>query len=156
VKTFFQSLLLCWLCLITSCSVKPPKVTSEKSDPFHWKWVYKETERIRSSDNEVDAVVVTGDVGAIEATKTYIYIVPHDSKITDEGRNEFVFSGDYVKNLKVVWKETRFLEIHYDEARIFEFKNYWENQKVDNDHYHIEIKLLPQQDYSLPWDLLTW
>ncbi len=155
-EIFLTNLFLCGLCSITSCSTKSPKITAEKADPFHWEWVYKEIKRVESPDAKVDAVVVTGDAGATTTRHIFIFLVPHNGKTDEKVDESVIFVGDYVENMNIFWREPKFLEIHYDQARIFKFENNWCSSEVNDYHYLVEIRLFPQKDYSLPLNLRMW
>ena len=45
--------------------------------------------------------------------------------------------------MKLEWNVDKILEIHYDEARIFQFKNFWYSKDVQNFQYVVELKLAP-------------
>lgn len=148
-------IILCELFFLAGCGSR--QISTNNDEAFSlMKPVSKEIMRVKSPDSKVDAVVITRDVGATSAEATFIYLIPHGRKINENDDDNTVFIGDYVKNLNVLWSEWRFLEIHYDEARISKFKNYWESQEVDDYHYHVEIKLFPKEGNSLPLNLRTW
>jgi hypothetical protein len=150
-------IIIFWVLFFDGCSSRQASTIKEEAflKQLAIKSVSKEIMRIKSSDCKVDAVVITQDVGATSAEATFIYLVPHGGNIT-KNDDSAIFIGDHLRSINISWTEMRFLEIHYDEARIFKFRNYWENQNVDDYHYHIEIKLVPGQDHSLPLNLRTW
>jgi hypothetical protein len=155
MKIIITVFLLCGLCFISACNRKSKTVASVP-DLLFAKWIYKEIMRVESPDSKVDAVVVTGDGGATTRTYTYIFLVPHNGKTDQNDDHDLMFIGDLVSNLKVSWKEPRFLEIYYDEAEIYKFSNIWQSHGVDDFHHVVELRLFPQKDYSVPFDRRYW
>lgn len=102
----------------------------------------EEVARSPSPDGMVDAVLIKGNVGATAATPSEIYIVPSGS----EPEGEPSIRGDYFENIKLVWKEPRFLEITYSKGRIFAFTNFWQSKHVQNFEYVVELRLKPERD----------
>ena len=127
----------------------------EKGQTLVGKWEYKEIGRFVSPDSKVDAVEVMGSAGAGTTLHTYIFLVPHGAKL-DADNNAPLFNGDYVDKLDVRWRKQQFLEIHYNEAQIVNFRNYWQSQELDNFHYLVEIMIYPNKDRSLPSALTNW
>ena len=133
------------------CSCSPPSLAGS--------WEYKETERIKSPDSVVEAVLFTGDAGATTATTTYVYIVPTGGRVDPKKstENDACVVADHVKNLQVDWKSTKLLEIHYDEARIHHFQNFWYHRAVQDFHYVVEVRLAPAStEFSLPAGDRSW
>ena len=117
------------------------------------KWEYSEVSRIKSPDPKVEAVLLKGDAGATTATTYSLYLVPSgkraDPKSTNENRACFV--ADHIKNLNMVWKKSRLLQIQYEEARIIHFENLWQHRDVQDFHYVVELRLVPTtNEFSLP------
>ncbi len=107
-------------------------------------------ERIKSPDGIVDAVHVQGNCGATTSFSEHIFIVQSGTKTPPPRKRYQVFSADHVKGLRVKWREPKVLEIHYKEARIFDFTNFWQSKDVQNFSYVVEIRLRPEtEDYSL-------
>jgi hypothetical protein len=114
-------------------------------------WVYKEVMRITSPDGRVDAVVVSGDGGATTSLVYSVYLVPVGGKVERGERDGSNFDADHFKGFGVSWKESRILEIKYDEARILDFRNYWYSREVDDFNYVVEVVLAPTRaESSLP------
>jgi hypothetical protein len=64
-------------------------------------------------------------------------------------QNEALFDAIHVKNLKVLWKSSRLVDIQYDEALIDHFQNKW--QPSQNLSYIVELRLAPTAaQFSLP------
>jgi len=121
------------------------------------KWQYKEMSRIKSPDSRVDAVLVEGDAGATTSVLSKIYLVPARSKLQIEERADSVFAADHIKGLKIIWKQPKLLSIQYDEARILQFKNFWQNAEVQDFRYVVEVQLNPTAtNFSLPLSDRQW
>jgi len=102
---------------------------------------------------------MSGDGGATTATEYYVYLVPagHQVNPRNEGENHACFTGDHLKSLKLEWRGSRLLEIHYEEARIHHFQNIWENREVSNFQYVVELRLAPSSaDVGLPLKDQVW
>jgi hypothetical protein len=122
--------LLALMSVLTACG-KPP---------------IREIARIQSPDAVVDAVLAERAVGATVATPSEVYIVPHGGGI----KGEPLLRADNMRDLKLAWKQPRFLEMHYSKGRIFSFTNFWESADVQNWKYVVELRLVPATDgYSL-------
>lgn len=102
----------------------------------------EEVERVTSPDKTVDAVLVLKKVGATVSTPFEVYIVPRGGK--PEG--EPSMRADKVEEIKLIWKEPKFLEIHYLKGRIFLFTNFWLSSEVQNFTYIVELRLKPQNN----------
>lgn len=115
-------------------------------------WHYQEIERVKSPDGVVDAVLVRGSGGATTGFDFSVFIVP--SGIPFDEKSELfnpeseLFSADHWENLKLVWREPKFLEIRYDKARIFKYRNYWRKKEMQDYKYVVEIKLVPTNNKS--------
>lgn len=99
-----------------------------------------EVARVASPDKKVEAILIKKNVAATVSTPYEIYIVPVGEKFEGEPS----FRGDKLEDLKLVWKEPRFLEIHYLKGRVFSFVNFWQSSKVENFTYVVELRLKPQ------------
>jgi len=105
----------------------------------------EEIERVSSPDIAphmiVDAVITQSDAGATTSFVYHVFLVPkgHVPEKEDE-----VFTADKVRDLRVTWREPRFLEIRYERARIFYFRNFWTRKKMLS--YVVEIRLVPQNE----------
>ena len=111
---------------------------------------YEETVRIKSPDGKVEALHVGGNCGATTSFSENVFIVPIGDKTPKPKGDYQTFIADHVDGLNLVWREPKVLEIHYNEARIFKFTNFWQSKKVDDFSYVIEIRLVPSKtDFSL-------
>ena len=99
---------------------------------------YEEVSRVTSPDGIVDVVVVLVNPGATSGYSQRIYIVPKGEPRKDEHE---VFVADCTKDLKTVWRDVRELELRFDEARIFQFKNFWRTKSIQDFRYVVEIVL---------------
>jgi len=95
----------------------------------------QELARRTSPDQVVDAVVVKIDCGATASYSYRVFITPVGEKYLEDS----VFLGDKVKGLNVSWDSSKTLLISYDEARIFEFRNFWQSKRVDNFQYKVSV-----------------
>lgn len=88
-----------------------------------------------SPDNRVDAVIAKVNCGATTDYSFRVHIVPAGS----EPLGNHVFLADHIKGLEVNWIENQKLAITYDEARIFEYTNFWHSKELDNFEYFVSI-----------------
>jgi hypothetical protein len=110
----------------------------------------EEVTRSKSPDRRVEVVHVRGNCGATTSYSENIFIVPIGDKTPKSKDGNQAFLADHVDGLNLVWREPRVLEIHYKEARIFNFTNFWHSKKVQNFSYVVEIRLIPSKtDFSL-------
>ena len=108
---------------------------------------FTELERIPSPDNMVEAVLVSSDAGATTSIGYHLFVVPTGQNI-ESGYENLI--ADHVSEFKIFWCKNRLLEIHYKNARIFKFSNFWQTKNLENWSYVVELKLVPQeQDFSL-------
>lgn len=111
---------------------------------------YEEVIRIKSPDGKVEAVHVKGNCGATTSFAESVFIVPIGDKTPKPKDDNEILLADHVEGINLVWREPKVLEIHYDEARIFKFTNFWQSEKVDKFSYVVEIRLIPsRKDFSL-------
>ncbi|MDB6123410.1 MAG: hypothetical protein JWQ71_2403 [Pedosphaera sp.] len=122
-------------------------------------WRYQEISRTKSPDSTVDAVPITGDSGATSSTAYILVIVPSGRKIDVNHLEKLdeLFTTDHVKHLRIVWKQAQLVGIHYDEARISKFKNFWSSKAVQDYRYVVELRLEPgNSQNSLPFGDRFW
>ncbi len=104
----------------------------------------REIARFVSPDSAVEAVLVGADTDATTSYTYELYVVPRGGELPDSERVSFV--ADHVADLQVRWREARFLEIQYRQARIHRFRNYWQSRDVDSFSYVVELRLQPQTE----------
>jgi len=115
------------------------------------KWEYKEVARVASPDAKIEAVLTEGSAGATTSTVTSLYLVPKGGVVRKEDREKSVFDADHLKDFQIAWRESKLLDVQYSEARIMNFRNYWQANEVDNFRYVVEIRLSPAStNFSLP------
>lgn len=86
-----------------------------------------------------------------------LYLVPAGARLRVKEEGDCIFAADHIKGLNIHWKEPQLLEIQYDEARIFQFKNFWQSAEVQNFRYVLEIRLGPTATgFSLPLSDRKW
>ncbi len=116
-------------------------------------WVFREVKRVRSPGGQFEAVILTGDGGATTREATLVRILRTGEKI-GTGRppdSEVVLWASDVKNLVVLWKLPRLVDIHFDEASIDLFKNHEDIPRSQDKWDVIEARLCPTSpDFSLP------
>lgn len=101
--------------------------------------------RIPSPDSMVDAVLMRTDGGATTSFGYYLFIVPAGRE-PEFGYESFI--ADHLVGEQIRWREPKFLEIQFDEARIFHFKNFWYSKDVQNFRYIVELNLKPTNPLS--------
>ncbi len=99
-----------------------------------------EVVRLVSPDEKVEAVLLVANPHATEPFYHYIYITPSGAKIKED---KYLFKVDHAGNLRAEWRENKVLEIFFDEARIYHFRNYWQSKDVNNYRYVVELRLVP-------------
>lgn len=130
------------------CGCHPSEVTLAGGP-----WQYSEVSRSKSPDSAVDAVLMSGDGGATTAREYFVYLLPAGQRTDprNEGENHACFKGDHLKSLKLNWRDSRLLEIQYEEARIYHFQNMWQHREVSNFQHVVELRLAPTRgDVALP------
>jgi hypothetical protein len=83
---------------------------------------YVEVQRVSSPDGKVDFVVCESDAGAMSNTVLSVYVVEAKKQIAQ--KEQPVFEADYVDKREIVWISDKLLEIKYEKAKIFRFRNY--------------------------------
>ena len=127
IRLFTFMVLTIFFLAIFACSLLSPCSQSE-------------VERVKSPDNKVEAVLVKNDCGATTSETYNVYVVSIGEKIV---KNKSVFNADHVDNLSLFWRKAKYLEIKYNQARIFHFENFWQSKKVENFSYVVEIRESP-------------
>lgn len=103
----------------------------------------RETARISSPDQVVDAVLVVKETNATVATPLELYVVPRGAPPSNLA---LVLRGDHFENVSLRWTKPKFLEVQYDTLRIFTFRNFWMSREVSNFSYVVEIRLKPMRE----------
>jgi len=68
-----------------------------------------------------------------------VHVVPKGRSWT-KGHERFVFT--HPTNLLMAWREAGYLELCFDDARIYGFQNRWESGDVQDWRYIVYIKLV--------------
>ena len=97
-----------------------------------------EVTRIKSPDSIADAVLIKVNAGATASYAYEVYIIPTGGQPTQG--NE-IFKADKINGLEIQWIQSKYLEIKYDDGRIFHFSNFWHSKDVDNFRYIVDIEL---------------
>ena len=96
-----------------------------------------EVQRVSSPDGKVDFVVCESDTGAMSSLVISVYVVEATKRLSKEDIP--VFSADYINGRDINWSNNNLLEIKYEKASIFNFRNNVRPLKNDPSHL-IEIK----------------
>ena len=130
------------LCLVSSCG---NFIIGEQG--------FEEIARVKSPDGIVDAILIENNGGATTSYGYSVFIVPSGMKFDKESpmfkSERELFTADHPKGLQLEWSKPKFLEIKYDKARIFGFRNSWHSQEVQNYQYTVELRLVPSDESSL-------
>jgi len=57
-------------------------------------------------------------------------------------RGHQILIADRADNLRVAWRDTRKLELCFNNARVFHFTNFWHASEVENFAYVVDIRLV--------------
>jgi len=105
-----------------------------------------ELSRITSSDGAIDAVLIKSECGTPCSTSYSVYIVPN-GRITPSDAKRAIFSADDMVDARILWKQPHLLEIAYEKALIYSFRNvsYPLGEAGDEGgwRYGVEIRLAP-------------
>ena len=105
-------------------------------------WASEEIERVISPDSVVEAVLKKRSGGATVSTTYEVYIVPRGAQ--PKGRSRFAAKN--ASGLELVWRQPRFLEIRYEQAKIVRFVNWWGASALEDGRYVVELRLVPLTD----------
>jgi hypothetical protein len=114
---------------------------------------HRELNRVGSPDGIVDALLTEVVTDSLSSNGVAVYLVPSGTNL-DLNSPLFerkVFYANRISNLRLVWREPRFLEIRYDEGNIYEFRNNWAAKEVQDYTYEVEVRIIPKREsFSLP------
>lgn len=99
-----------------------------------------EIARVGSPDSIVDAVMTRRNPHGTVSYVFEIFIAARGSQPDSTG---LVLRADKLEDVRLVWRQPRFLEVHYKSGRIFQFINFWQSRYVQNFAYIVEIRLKP-------------
>ena len=106
--------------------------------------VREEISRFLSPDKKVEAILIETNGGATTPFRYLLYLVSVGNSPSED---DLVLEAIHIENLEIKWKESKFLEIKYTNARIFHFKNIWEPHRYASDragHKNaVELRLKP-------------
>lgn len=80
-------------------------------------------------------VISSSNCGATVSDSFRVHIVPAGS----DDLGQYVFLADNVRGLKADWIGNQMLAVTYEQARIFEYQNFWESKELDNFRYKVFI-----------------
>jgi hypothetical protein len=109
--------------------------------------------RVTSPNGHLDAVLVRDPYGGAIGGGVHwnVYIVLKGSPVSMSVAHE-VFQADPFSGGNLIWKREHLLEIHYDIAKIEEFRNLWGLHEVEDvgnrgeGDYEVEIRLVPSSE----------
>jgi hypothetical protein len=104
---------------------------------------YTEINRVTSPDSLVDAVLFQSNSGVTTSFGYRVFILPKGIHLNNDMIGHWVFSADHIDSLSIKWKENKYLEVSYNQARIFGFTNFWQAKEIQNYRYIVEIRLNP-------------
>jgi hypothetical protein len=115
-----------------------------------------EETRVTSPDGNLDAVILMEAYGgAVGGINSYVYIVRKGRPVPTHRRNPLL-EADPFHNAKLVWKQSHLLEIHYDVAHIYDYRNFWALDEIEDvgprgeREFYVEVRLVPSSpDFSL-------
>jgi hypothetical protein len=115
---------------------------------------HKEIERVQSPDGLVDAILVEVETDPLSANGFIICLAPTGTDIgtLTSSSEPNVFYANRLDELKLIWREPKFLEIRYKKAAVLRFRNYhWMTGIGGQESYKVELRLMPQGEHSLPF-----
>lgn len=126
-------LLLMIILFLSSCSGKELCKTNQ-------------IKRISSPDKKVDLIWVQEDCGATTAIADHIYFAKSGVEFSELGAQHPVFIADKAFGLDAFWQKDKLVVIRFDDARIFQFKNFWHSRDLDSFKYFVKIILDQNED----------
>jgi hypothetical protein len=102
--------------------------------------------RVTSPDSKVDAVLIRTGGPATVGFSYKLFVVLRGAHPRKSGE---LLLADRVKNATAVWQKPKKLELHYDEARIYSFSNFWHSKDIDDFKYVVEVLLVPTSPSQL-------
>ena len=115
--------------------------------------VWVEKMRVTSPNGQLDALLEAQIHTNPESIDWYVNIVPKGQEPSPHAQH--ILQAGTLIGAKLVWAQPHLLEIHYDEAGIDQFRNWWGLNEVQPDKkgagdYFVEIRLAPSSpDFSL-------
>jgi hypothetical protein len=95
-----------------------------------------------SPDGLVEAIIYRTKDRKKESFGFDVYILANGKK---PRFSESLFRVDHAKNISIAWQGNKTLEVHYDEAQIHHFQNFWSSKALQNSTYVVELKLYPNR-----------
>lgn len=108
----------------------------------------EEKRRVTSPNGRIDAVVCIADGGATTSAGYKVYLVPVGKLVVPE-QDVAIFRADHMLKEAFRWRTDKLLEISYEEARIYHYKNFWYHAEIDNYEYVVEVAVVPIQPLSV-------
>lgn len=115
-----------------------------------------EEARVTSPDGQFDAVILREAYGgAAGGLDWYVCVVAKDSHPPSYLHSSFpkyVFWAGTLDGGRLRWREPHVLEIGFDKAEVFYFRNLWGQYEIANTgpaSFMVEVRLVPSSDFSL-------
>ena len=133
MKYFTNAIFLIALCFFSGCIFDG--------------WHYQEIKRVKSPDGLVDAILAEGNGGATTGLTYSIFLAPSGTAF-DEKSELFAQEQALVKesgnpDIELVWRNAKFLQIRFEKAHIYHFRNNWRSKDIKNFKHIIELRLVP-------------
>ncbi len=114
--------------------------------------IYEEVMRVKSPDAKFEAVLISAWTDAPGNNSHFLYIVPAGRKFDEK---DPAFARSYLnilcfEGVRLIWKESKLLEIQYNEGHIAEFRNCANLTENPDSAYVVELRLAPQGVWALP------
>jgi hypothetical protein len=103
----------------------------------------EEVLRLLSPDNQVEAVLIETNRGATTPLRYLLYLVSPGSS---PSKHDLVLEAIHIEGFEIKWRESKFLEIRYKNARIYHFQSIWSSSS--NYKYKVELRLIPLKEGS--------
>lgn len=93
-----------------------------------------------SPSGAFEVQIIDTQCGATTGQTFRIYIVRSGEEIEEDS---YVFLADRIEGLSVVWVDDFSLKIEYEQARIFQYRNFWQSKTEKG--LPSEVKITEQQ-----------
>lgn len=94
--------------------------------------------RTANDNKKVELVYLRVNCGATTNFSHKVFLVPFGGNIEE---SKPIFVADKVRKLDIDWNNNQIITIEFENARIFQFTNFWHSSNVDNFEFIVDIKL---------------
>lgn len=101
----------------------------------------KQIKRSASPDKKIDLIWIQKNCGATVAIAEQIYLAESGVELAALSDAPPIFIADRASGLDIFWQRDKVLVIKFDNARIFQFKNFWHSRDLDSFQYVVNISL---------------